>query len=145
LGLVCKQGELGPLTQLSSFEVPNITAEPNPITYGINVSDISFWLSHDSQIPGTNKIDFDTADFSGNSVSQKFIEESILPNTNSMVRGEQLLNLIELIVKYLITHVHPYHGMAPNPVGLDGTQSQKILAELFNATETILNKNLRIN
>jgi len=144
-GLVCKQGELGPLTELTSFEIENITAEPNPITYGINVSDISFLLSHDSQIPGTNKIDFDTADFSGNTLSQKFIEESILPNTNSMVRGEQLLNLIELIVKYLITHVHPYHGMAPNSVGLDGTQSQKILAELFNATETILNKNLRIN
>jgi hypothetical protein len=144
-GLVCKQGELGPLTELISFEIQNITPEPNPITYGINVSDISFWLSHDSQIPGTNKIDFDTADFSGNSLSQSFIEESILPNTNSMVRGEQLLNLIELIVKYLITHVHPYHGMAPNSVGLDGTQSQKILAELFNATETILNKNLRIN
>jgi hypothetical protein len=145
LGLVCKQGQLGPLTELVSFEIQNITAEPNPITYGINVSDISFLLSHDSQIPGTNKIDFDTADFSGNSLSQSFIEESILPNTNSMVRGEQLLNLIELIVKYLITHVHPYHGMAPNSVGLDGTQSQKILAELFNATETILNKNLRIN
>ena len=144
-GLVCKQGELGPLTELTSFEIENITAEPNAITYGINVSDISFLLSHDSQIPGTNKIDFDTADFSGNTLSQKFIEESILPNTNSMVRGEQLLNLIELIVKYLITHVHPYHGMAPNSVGLDGTQSQKILAELFNATETILNKNLRIN
>jgi hypothetical protein len=145
LGLVCKQGELGPLTQLTSFELQDVTVETNPITYGINVSDISFFLSHDSQIPGTNKIDFDTADFSGNSLSQSFIEESILPNTASMVRGEQLLDLIELIVKYLITHVHPYHGMAPNSVGLDGTQSQKILAELFNATETILNKNLRIN
>jgi hypothetical protein len=145
LGLVSKQGELGPLTELKSFDAKNITVEPNPITYGVNVSDISFWLSHNSQIPGTNKIDFDTANFSGNSLSQSFIEESILPNTASMVRGEQLLDLIELIVKYLITHVHPYHGMAPNSVGLDGTQSQKILAELFNATETILNKNLRIN
>jgi hypothetical protein len=35
--------------------------------------------------------------------------------------------------------------MGPNQVSLDGTQSQKILAELFNATETVLNKNLRIN
>lgn len=145
LGLVCKQGELGPLTELTSFDVQNISSEPSPITYGINVSDILFLLSHDSQIPGTNKIDFDTADFSGNTVSQRFIEENILPNTSSMVRGEQLLNLIELIVKYLITHVHPYHGMTPNQVSLDGTQSQKILAELFNATETVLNKNLRIN
>jgi hypothetical protein len=145
LGLVCKQGELGPLTELTSFDVQNITSEPNPITYGINVSDISFWLSHDSQIPGTNKIDFDTADFSANTISQQFIEDVILPNTSSMVRGEQLLNLIELIVKYLVTHVHPYHGMGPNQVSLDGTQSQKILAELFNASETVLNKNLRIN
>ena len=145
LGLVCKKGELGPLTELTAFDVLNITSEPNPVTYGINVSDISFWLSHDSQIPGTNKIDFDTADFSANTISQQFIEDSILPNTSSMVRGEQLLNLIELIVRYLITHVHPYHQMGPNQVSLDGTQSQKILAELFNASETVLNKNLRIN
>jgi hypothetical protein len=136
---------LGPLTELTAFDVLNITSEPNPVTYGINVSDISFWLSHDSQIPGTNKIDFDTADFSANTISQQFIEDSILPNTSSMVRGEQLLNLIELIVRYLITHVHPYHQMGPNQVSLDGTQSQKILAELFNASETVLNKNLRIN
>lgn len=145
LGLVSKQDQLGPLTESKTFDVQNIGSESNPITYGINVSDISFLLSHDSQIPGTNKIDFDTADFSGNSLSLEFIENSIIPNTNSMVRGEQLLNLVELIVKYLVSHVHPYHGMGPNQVSLDGTQSQKILAELFNATETVLNKNLRIN
>ena len=58
-GLVCKQGELGPLTELIPFEIQNITAEPNPITYGINVSDISFFLSHDSQIPGTVVNPFD--------------------------------------------------------------------------------------
>lgn len=145
LGLVSRKDLLGPLRELTSFDVPNITSDATPITYGINVSDISFLLSHNSQIPGTNKIDFDTADFSANTLSQEFIENFILPNTSSMVRGEQLLNLIELIVKYLISHVHPYHGMGPNPVGLDGTQSQRILAELFNAYETVLNKNLRIN
>lgn len=144
VGYVSEQNRLGPLFNSNRYEVPKITYENNPITYGINVANTFFLLSHDSQI-GVNKIDFDLINFSGNTIPQQFIEDFIIPNTSSMVRGEQLMDLLELIVRYLISHVHPYHGMAPDSQGLDGTQSQTILTRLFEADSKILNKYLRIN
>jgi hypothetical protein len=62
-----------------------------------------------------------------------------------MVRGEQLLDLIELIVRFLVSHVHPYHNMGPDSQSVDGTQIQTILTKLYDADSKILNKNLRIN
>lgn len=144
IGYVSEKDRLGPLKSLQTFKIPNVTYEFNPITYGLNVANTSFFLSHDSQI-GVTKIDFDTINFSGETIPQDFIENIIIPNTNSMVRGEQLLELLELIVRFLITHVHPYHNMGPDSQSVDGTQTQALLTKLFEAESKILNKNLRIN
>jgi hypothetical protein len=62
-----------------------------------------------------------------------------------MVRGEELLELINLIVKFLITHTHAYPGLPPIPVTQDGTNAQTILVELNNAVNKILSKNIRLN
>jgi len=62
-----------------------------------------------------------------------------------MVRGEELLDLISLIVQFLATHVHPYPGMPPTPVTTDGTQLNDLLKELIDATNKVLNKNIRLN
>ena len=62
-----------------------------------------------------------------------------------MVRGEELIELLNLIVKYLITHVHPYPGLPPVPVSQDGTSSQDILKSILEAQQKILNGNIRIN
>lgn len=144
VGYVSQIDRLGPLKTTTSFSLPNVSYEYNPITYGVNLANKFFILSHDSQV-GINKIDFDLANFSGNTIPQEFIDEFIIPNTSSMVRGEQLIDYLELIVRFLITHVHPYHGMAPDSQSTDGTQKQDLLTKLFNAEENILNKNLRIN
>jgi hypothetical protein len=60
-----------------------------------------------------------------------------------MVRGDELMKLINLIVKFLISHVHPFHGLSPVPVGRDGTRTSEILEQLLNAPNTILNQNIR--
>jgi hypothetical protein len=62
-----------------------------------------------------------------------------------MVRGQKLMDLINLVVKYLIAHVHPYHGIPPVPVASDGTQAGEILQKMLDAPNTILNENIRIN
>jgi len=62
-----------------------------------------------------------------------------------MVRGEELLDLISLIVQFLSTHVHPYPGLPPAPVSTDGTQLNDLLKELIDATNKVLNKNIRLN
>jgi hypothetical protein len=145
-GLVSEKDRLGKLTEVSNVELENITEEPINITYGINVSDTQFILSHESQpIPGLNKIDFQDATYDKNILNQDFINDVLLPNTNSMVRGEKLLELLELMVKFMINHVHPYHGMVPNNTSVDGTTTQKLLGEMLNAYNNMLNQNLRIN
>ena len=62
-----------------------------------------------------------------------------------MVRGEELMELINLIVRFLLTHTHSYPGLPPVQITQDGTKAQDILSELQNAANKILNKNIRIN
>jgi hypothetical protein len=44
-----------------------------------------------------------------------------------------------------VSHVHPFPGLPPVPVAVDGTQSSQILSELLNAPNKILNQNIRVN
>lgn len=146
IGLVSQKNTLGKTKQLVKTEFENISELPENITYSIDASDIKILLSHESQaIPGLNKIDFQDATWSGNTLDRDFIFNTILPNTNSMVRGEKLLELLELIVKFLINHVHPYHGMAPDSTSIDGTTTSDLLGKIFDAYNSVLNQNLRIN
>jgi hypothetical protein len=62
-----------------------------------------------------------------------------------MVRGEELLELIDMIVRFLITHTHAYPGLPPVPVTQDGSSTAKILTELNNSVEKILSSNIRLN
>jgi hypothetical protein len=144
-GLVSQKGQLGKLTNLQKIEIEEIIEEPSPITYGITATDVMFLLSHDSTIPELLKINFEDATYSGNVLSQDYIFNTIIPNTNSMVRGEKLLELLELIVKFLVNHVHPYHGMAPVSTSVDGTTTTEMLGKLFDAYNTVLNQKIRIN
>ena len=74
----------------------------------------------------------------------KFVDD-IEPNTSSMVRGEELLELINIIVRFLITHAHPFPGLPPVSVTEDGSTIQNLLNELSLATTKILNKKIKIN
>ena len=78
-------------------------------------------------------------------IDQTKLVEEIQPKTSSVVRGEELMVLIELIVRYLATHVHPFPGLPPLPVSSDGTNVSDLLKELLDASTKILNKNIRIN
>jgi len=111
-------------------------------SYGALGSDVLFLVSHNSQVPGKGKINFDDTLYG--ITPEKFANE-FLPKTSSMVRGEELLELINLIVKFLVTHTHAYPGLPPVPVTQDGTNVQSILTELNNAVNKILSKNIRLN
>lgn len=111
-------------------------------SYGALGSDVLFLVSHNSQVPGKGKINFDDTLYG--ITPEKFANE-FFPKTSSMVRGEELLELINLIVKFLVTHTHAYPGLPPVPVTQDGTNVQSILTELNNAVNKILSKNIRLN
>ena len=117
---------------------------PNqPISYAALGSQKVYLLSQDSVIPTRGvKINFENSIYG---IQQTKFTEEIDSKTDAMVRGDQLLSLLNLIVKYMVSHVHAYHGMSPIPVTEDGTSVSEILQKMLDAPNTVLNQNIRIN
>ena len=136
--IVRSKGEVGKPIKAEIQEVTPKDVVPSSKTFMLGVADTMVLLSHSSN----KKVDLSN-NFYG--TSNDVFENQILPNTSSTVRGEELVDLLNLIVRYLVAHVHPFHGMAPVPVATDGTDATKILFELQNAANKILNPNIRIN
>ena len=65
--------------------------------------------------------------------------------TNSLVRGEKLMELLSKIVNFVSSHTHAFPGLAPVPQGHDGTRVEDLTKLLQDAPNTILNQNIRIN
>jgi hypothetical protein len=141
-GLVYAKSKVGIPLETKTSLIPNSTFVNSPTTYGALGSDNVFLLSHQSSIPGKGKINFDNTLYG--ITGDQFVDE-IIPKTSSLVRGEELMELINLIVRFLVTHTHAFPGLPPVPVTQDGSNVQDILTELQNATNKILNKNIRLN
>lgn len=142
-GLINNQGDNNIKPVVSLKTLPLYRYKSEPMSVNVQAANKLVFLSHDSQIPSLNKIVLSNDTFYG--IQRDFFDESIIPNTNSFVRGEELMKLLDVIVRFLISHVHAFPGKPPIPIGTDGTQSQEILKQLFNAPNTILNQNIRIN
>jgi hypothetical protein len=114
-----------------------------PVTYGAMGGDYLYFLSHKSDaIPSKTKIDLQGTLYG---IDQNKFTKELVNQTDAMVRGDQLMSLINLIVKFLVSHVHAFPGLPPVPVGTDGTNTEDILQKILNANTTILNQNIRIN
>ena len=74
----------------------------------------------------------------------KFIDD-IDSKTNSLVRGEKLLELLVKMAAFQANHTHSCPGVASCPTAHDGTTTSDIDKLIKEAGETILNKNIRIN
>jgi hypothetical protein len=141
-GLIYTKDKVGYPSDIVKTVIPQKKYISKSTTYSSLGGDKVFLLSHQSAIPGKGRINFDNTlygiDF------EKFGNE-ILPKTSSMVRGEEMMELINLIVRFLVSHTHAYPGLPPVPVTQDGTEVSKILQELQNSVNKILNENIRIN
>lgn len=112
------------------------------ISYGTIGAQRLYLLSQDSKIPNKGQISLQETLYG---ISQdKFIND-LYSKTEPIVRGEQLMELLGLIVNFLASHVHPYPGMPPIPIATDGTDINSILTSILNSSNTILNQNIRIN
>jgi hypothetical protein len=130
-----------PLTPVK-IVIPQSQTIPGETTFGALASDKLFLLSHNSQIPGKDKINLNDTLYG---ISSDVFADQIVPNTSSMVRGEELLELINLIVRFLVSHTHAYPGLAPVSITEDGSTVSNILTELQNAYTKILNADIRLN
>jgi len=136
-----KVSPLFPFKPQREVEVP-VKSERLDNTVGLLGASQLYFLSHNSIIPGKGKIDLTDTVYG---IDSNKVFDEIEPKTSSMVRGEELMSLIGLIVNFLTSHVHPYPGLPPVPVAQDGTSIDNILSELQQAYEKILNQNIRLN
>jgi hypothetical protein len=147
--LVWQKNVVGEQLTLVTEEVSEPIYTVNPVSYGAIGADFVYMLSHKSQIPSKNKINLEvTGGLSLTNtlygISQPYFTDVILPNTDPMVRGNELMKLLTLIVNFLGSHVHNINK-APIPIGTDGTKLEEIRKILQDADNSILNQNIRIN
>lgn len=141
-GLVSSKGRTGKQGFIVTEKLKLLNYEPQPVTYNILGGDRIYFLSHDSRIPKAEQINLDSTTVK--EITQEFLIDKVLPNTNSAVRGEELLELLRLIVTFLVGHGHSIWQIPPITKVGDVTVD-KLTAALANAENTILNKNIRIN
>ena len=142
-GLISEKNETGQPTSVKKTEQKNRKSNLESTTYNILGGDKILLLSHESRIPSKQTVILDDTTVAG--ISQSYIVDNVLPNTDPMVRGDELMKFLNLIVRFLISHVHPFPGMPPIPTSLDGVQVADMLQQLQNASNTILNQKIRIN
>lgn len=116
---------------------------PKPVSYGTLAGDFVYFLSHKSDIPSKQKITLEPKE-TLYGIPQPFFTENILQNTDPMVRGNELMKLLTLIVNFLASHVHNINE-APIQIGVDGTELSEIYKILQDADNSILNQNIRLN
>jgi hypothetical protein len=139
-GIITQKNSSAPPTSIKTPSYKPVASKEDGISYGMLGAQKVYIYSHDSQV-GTKKPSLRNTIYGIN--QPKFLE--LEDSTEPMVRGQKLMDLINLVVKYLIAHVHPYHGIPPVPVASDGTQAGEILQKMLDAPNTILNENIRIN
>ena len=131
---------MGILPELKTVEIEKRDYLVQPVTYSVLGGDKLYLLTNKSK----NKFQIDLKD-TLYGIPQSKLAIDIYNRTNSMVRGEELMELLNLIVRFLNTHTHAYPGLPPVPVTQDGTSTTDILTELQNAYTKVLNSNIRIN
>jgi len=141
-GLIYTKDKVGYPSTTKKTDVPMFKYNGSPVTFGALGADKLCLLSHQSSIPGKGKINFDGTLYG---IKNDNFTDEIEPKTSSMVRGEELLELLNLIVRFLSTHTHAFPGLPPVPVTQDGSSVTSMLSAMQNAVNTVLNQNIRLN
>ena len=141
--LVWAKNVVGQQLTLKNETLRQSSFTPDPVSYGTLGGDFVYLLSHKTDIPARNKINLQPKE-TLYGIDQTYFTDQILPNTDPMVRGDELMKLLKKIVDFLGSHVHNINE-APIPIGVDGTQLEDIRKILQDADNSILNQNIRIN
>lgn len=144
-GLISSKDIFGTSLQDKIIQIPgNETYFEEKNSVSIAGSNKIILLSYASNPPsGKKSIQLSKETIYG--VGQDFIFDNILPNTEPMVRGESLKNFLNLIVKFLTTHSHPFHQLPPTPISYSQVSVASIEQEFQNYDRNVVNQNIRIN
>lgn len=139
--VIWSKNTVGPQTTTKEQEIEKSEYKESPVTYASVGGDFLYLLSHRSVIPGTTPINLSNTLYG---IPQEKFTDEILPSTNSMVRGEELLKLLRLIVSFLTSHTHNINE-PPIQEPLNSVTVSQIETAFNNAYTTVLNQNIRIN
>ena len=110
---------------------------------GVLGGDEIYLISHKSIKPNLQKgIDLNGTIYG---IDENKLVDELQQKTSSVVRGEELIDFLRLMMNFMLTHVHPIPNEEPNGTSKEGTTKQDIVSELERAYEKILNRNIRIN
>jgi hypothetical protein len=121
------------------------TTKETPLGTTVNLMGAQqmYFLSHDDTTPEIKEA-LSTQGIYG--IEADVVYDNLLPNTKSMVRGEPLLELLQIIVNFLVTHDHPYPMLPPTSISASsGISTADILKKMQEAYQKVLNNNIRIN
>jgi hypothetical protein len=140
--LIYQESREGEPVKLDFKNYKPVTTTNLPETYATLGANYLYLLSSLSQIPGKNKINFENNLYGIE--EEQFVKE-IFPRTSSAVRGEELLELLNLIVRFLVSHEHGFPGEPPVPITQDGSSVSNLLQELNNSYQKVLSQYIRLN
>lgn len=140
-GIVWEKNTLGPQKITQTQIINKSEYVESPVTYASIGGDFLYLLSHRSSIPGKKKLDLSNTLYG---IPQEKFTDEIKLSTSSMVRGEELIELLRLIVTFLTSHTHNINK-PPIQEPLNSVTVSQIESALNNAQNTILNQNIRIN
>lgn len=143
-GLICRQNKTGICNKLATREIPNSTSNDKKTSVTIQASDKLLLLSYETKpIPGKSPISLGENTLYG--VEKDEIYSNIIVNTEPMVRGDKLKELLSIMSKFLTSHVHAYHGLPPNPSSFSEVTTEDIDRKFQSYDSEVLNQNIRIN
>ena len=142
-GLVRGKNKFGQGTKKVKEKNPAHKYDNKPTSATLFASNYVYLLSHDTKLQSQKEgIQLKKKDFYG--ISSDTIVDEIYPKTQSMVRGESLKELLEMIVSFLVNHSHPFSQRPPYNEAENITKSD-ITSELAQFNSKVLNPNIRIN
>ena len=140
-GLIWFQNSYLPKLNFTESTTRSIQFKDQPVSIASLGAQVVYLLSQKESIPSKGPIDF-TGSLYGLTQNNYGTIDS---RTDPMVRGDELMKLLTLIVNFLTTHVHPCAGAAPDSQSTAGITTSQIFSSLQDAPNTILNQNIRIN
>jgi len=141
-GLIYQKDRVGDPIKITPKSFRKIETNALPETYGAFGAQHVYLLSQLSQIPGKNKINFSNSLYG---IDEQTFALQIQPNTSSAVRGEELMELLNIIVRFLVSHTHGFPGEPPIPVTEDGSSVDNLIQQLNEAYTKVLNQYIRLN
>jgi hypothetical protein len=144
-GLVWLKNVVGPQTEKKTETIEPSVYRPNNTSYSTLGGDYLYLLSHKSEIPGKKTINLIDTIYG---IPQDKFADELMFQTEPTVRGDQLMEFLNLMLEFLLSHSHPFPQMPPYQEYVqvpNGPSAKKLKEIINNADNGILNQNIRIN